>query len=102
MIYSYLDKNVKISTVKSAYVAELLGDPLRYKGHINDADANQLSNNGFYYLGANITNAMEWSFLIVFRFGSSSDVVQINIHNGAGNAYYRKCASGTWYNWIPL
>ena len=82
-------------------MAELLGDPLRYKGSSNNIDANDLGN-GFYYLGSNITNAMEWSFLISFKFGYSQDLVQFNIHNGAGFAYYRKCSDGNWYNWVQI
>ena len=79
-----------------------MGNPLGFKGDKSSIDANKLTSTGLYYLSSNITNAMNWSFLIVFQFGNANDVVQINIHNGAGDAKYRKCSSGEWYGWASL
>lgn len=86
----------------ASVVAGIMGNPLGFKGDKSSIDANKLTSTGLYYLSSNITNAMNWSFLIVFQFGNANDVVQFNIHNGAGEAKYRKCSSGEWYGWVSL
>lgn len=83
-------------------VAGQMGNPAGYKGDKSNIDANTITSSGLYYLNGGITNALEWSYLMVFSFGSANDVVQINTHNSENLTKIRKCAGGTWSSWKEL
>ena len=83
-------------------VAEQMGNPIGYKGDKSNTDANTITSSGLYYLNDGITNALAWSFLIVFSFGSGNDVVQINTHNSESLTKIRKRTGGTWSSWQTL
>lgn len=86
----------------SSGVAGQMGNPAGYKGDKSNIDANTITSSGLYYLNGGITNALEWSYLMVFSFGSANDVVQINTHNSENLTKIRKCAGGTWSSWQTL
>ena len=63
-------------------------------------DANDLVDSGISYLNSNITNADDWSFLIVLKM--SSDAIQFCLHNGAAFLRVRTLVNGTWVKWRTI
>ena len=86
MIYSYLDKNVKISTVKSAYVAGLIGT-IRIKGDLFQVDdVSDITETGIYNL--RISAGIYAGFMLVIKFQNT--ITQIAVGLDFQNGYIRK------------
>ena len=63
-----------------------------------NVDVDTLDETGVYYLTSGITNATEWSFLIVFRI-TNDECIQINIHNSGSSFIRRVKSGGEWKKW---
>lgn len=73
---------------------------------IYDADLNDYTRTGVYYLGSNLTNApSEWIKLIVLGANtngitSSRDLIQIAVNVNVNPRYWIRARNGTtWYEW---
>ena len=84
-------------------MAELLGNPLRYNETLPSNNANDFVNNGWWNCEDKVSNMpVNWSYLFVYRMGSSNFILQFSINNESGGIFYRKRYAGTWLEWKEL
>ena len=70
-------------------------------GFQDGIDADSLTESGIYYLRANTINALDWSYLIVFKM-QEGYLVQINININMENLKLRTCSDSSWRVWKKL
>ena len=70
-------------------------------GFKDGIDADSLTESGIYYLRANTVNALDWSYLIVFKM-QEGYLVQINIGIDMENLKLRICSGSSWRVWKKL
>ena len=68
----------------------------------DDVDADNLTNNGTYYLRNNIQNAMSWSYLVVFKIYGTDNIIQININSAANQFKIRTKTASGWQSWKTI
>lgn len=68
----------------------------------DDVDADNLTNNGTYYLRNNIQNAMSWSYLVVFKIYGTDNIIQININSAANQLKIRTKTASGWQSWKTI
>ena len=68
----------------------------------DDVDADNLTNNGTYYLRNNIQNAMSWSYLVVFKIYGTDNIIQININSAANQFKIRTKTTSAWQGWKTI
>lgn len=87
--------------VRNRVVGVVLGG-LPQKGLIDNVDVDTLTSQGTYYLRNNITNAADWSYLIVIRVLSNDNIIQINMLANGTLVKIRARASSGWGTWRDL
>lgn len=75
---------------------------LPQKGLIDNVDVDTLTSQGSYYLRNNITNAPDWSYLIVIQVLNKENIIQINMLANGTLVKIRARASSGWGTWRDL
>lgn len=90
-----------IKRMPKADLATVLGG-LPQKGLIDNVDVDTLTSQGSYYLRNNITNAPDWSYLIVIQVLNKENIIQINMLANGTLVKIRARASSGWGTWRDL
>ena len=104
MIYSYLDKNVKVSTLKSAYVAGLLPKaPVHlFSSSMTLTNVNDASPGWMYYNSSQIENAPASRTLIITFSSSNGWKIQFAADADTEKLYFRLYIFNAWTSWKSL
>ena len=70
--------------------------------YISDIDVNNFMKSGFYYLTKNITNAANYSYLVVFATDDDNCCIQINSSKDCSWIKFRGYENGFWGNWVTV
>ena len=71
-----------------------MGNPLGNRTALSNKDANTITDSGLYYVGAGNTNIANYGYLLVLKFSSASDVIQVFWKHGGGMQYRQ--IGGSW------
>lgn len=67
-------------------------------GFRDGVNADTLEETGIYYMRANTINAMDWSYLVVFK-SEEGNLMQINFSIDELSLKIRACSSSSWRDW---
>ena len=67
--------------------------------YIDNIDANEIIKSGFYYLTNNITNALNYSYLVVFATDDDKCCIQINSARDCSWIKIRGYENKNWSDW---
>lgn len=96
-----LDANGNPILISKESFASVVGG-LPQKGLIDNVDVDTLTSQGSYYLRNNITNAPDWSYLIVIQVLNKENIIQINMLANGTLVKIRARASSGWGTWRDL
>ena len=94
-----LTSKESLASVVGGLVKSMIFDSSSYMDSI---DANEIIKSGFYYLINNITNAINYSYLVVFATDDDNCCIQINSSKDCSWIKIRGYENGFWGNWMNI